>query len=181
MFVGFLRRTALYIGAVLAPLSMAHAGVVDFTTTSLGGNLWRYDYTINNETPSIGFDELTVYFDVNDYELLSSPVAPDGWDPLIIQPDPGIPADGFYDVLKLDGLLGQGVSVSGFSVSFAYLVDGTPGAQSFDLLDSSDFSVVYAGTTTVLSAVPEPASLALMLAGLVGIYGTRRVLNPPSV
>ena len=153
------KRIGLGIGAMLLSLSTAHAGVVDYLATSLGGSLWRYDYTINNTTPSIGFDELTVYFDVATFRLLSNAIAPIDWDPLVVQPDAGLPTNGFFDALNLDGLLGDGASVSGFSVSFEYLGAGRPGAQAFDLLDSSNFIVVNSGTTERRDgspAIPEP-------------------------
>jgi hypothetical protein len=51
---------AMIVGGAHLPLSVAWAGVVvDYTAKSLGGNLWRYDYTIDNPTPSLGFDEVT--------------------------------------------------------------------------------------------------------------------------
>lgn len=173
------RRAALAVCLTLLQCPTVYAGIVDYVATPLGGNTWRYDYTITNETPSIGFDELTVYFGVNQFELLNTAAAPAGWDPLAVQPDTRIPADGFYDALSLGGLLAEGASVSGFSVSFVYLIAGSPGAQSFDMLNSADFSVVRSGTTTDASApVPEPATLALMLLGLGAVASmTRRSLS----
>lgn len=170
---------ALFAAAILGSLcSQAHAGYVDFAATALGGNLWRYDYTVNNTGPSIAFDELTVYFDPSSYASLSGPSAASGWDAIAIQPDSGIPADGYYDALSLGGLVANGASVSGFSVSFEFLESGVPGAQRFEFLNSSDFSVVLSGSTSPaapVNQVPEPSSTALVLLGLVGIASIRRL------
>lgn len=181
MLRGIFWRLVLAAGAALLPFSAVHAAVIDYVVTPLGADNWRYDYTITNSSPSLGFDELTVYFDINKYDLLSSPVASAGWDPLLVQPDPGIPADGFYDVLKLSGLIAEGAKVSGFSVSFSYLVAGTPGSQPFDLLNSSSFTVMQSGGTVQMAAVPEAATCAMFLTGLAILSATlRRQRRPPS-
>ena len=174
MISRFLEQAVFAIGSTLMPLSMAHAVVVDYVATSLGGNAWRYDYTVTNTTPSIGFDELTVYFDVGKYGQLSAAIAPTGWDPIAVQPDPGIPASGFYDVLSLSGHIGDDATVSGLSVTFAYLAAGSPGAQPFELLDAAGFAVVYAGMTTPASAVPEPERWLAMLFGVTFILASLR-------
>jgi hypothetical protein len=164
----------ILLGAVLVPFSSARAGVIDYVLTALGGNLWRYDYTINNPVPSLGFDELTVYFDVGQYELLSAPAAPAGWDPIAVQPDAGIPSDGFFDALNLGAPLADGASVSGFSVEFAYLGVGTPGAQRYELLDSLTLTIIGSGTTELApAAVPEPSTSMLALLG-IGLAGLGR-------
>lgn len=177
MLRGLLIRAGLTIGSMLLPLSMACAGVVDYSATALGGNLWRYDYTINN-TPGIVFDEMSIYFDVNRYELLTSPVAPAGWDPLVMQPEPVIPADGVFDVLNLNGYVANGETVPGFSVTFAYLGLGDPGVQSFDLLDSSEFIVTYSGRTSSGEPggnVPEPGSAVLVVLALCLAFAPGKV------
>ena len=174
MIPRFLEQAVLAFGSTLLPLSMAHAGVVDYVATSLGGNAWRYDYTITNTTPPIGFDELTVYFDVGKNGQLNAAIAPTGWDPIVVQPDPGIPASGFYDVLSLIGRIGDAATVSGLSVTFTYLAAGSPGAQPFELLDATGFTVVYAGMTTSASAVPEPERWVAMLFGVTFILASQR-------
>lgn len=176
MNVGAIARACrrLILGTLLLPLSAVHAGTISYVATPLGANLWRYDYTVTNAIPSIAFDELTVYFDVGRFEMLAEPTAPAGWDPIVVQPDPGIPSSGFYDALNLGAPLGAGATVSGFSVSFAYLGVGSPGAQSFDLLDSATFSVVHSGTT---APIPEPASFAMILMGLLGVSVAGRFSN----
>ena len=181
-----LKVTSLVFGALLLSFSLAQASVVEFTTTSLGGNLWRYDYTINNMSPSLGFDELTLYFDVNSFGLLNAPTAPPGWDPIVIQRDTGLLSDGFFDVLNLGGLVSDGISVSGFSVEVSYFGGGAPGAQSFDLLDSSTFTVVFSGQTVQLLdpvpvPVPAPATglLVVLALGIAGaVRQTRNHLAP---
>lgn len=168
------------VGALMLPFSAANAGVVDYTVTNISGNQWRYDYTINNPTPGLAFDEVTIYFTEGVYELLTDATAPAGWDALAIDPDSGIPADGFYDVLNLGGLLSDGETVTGFSVGFTFLGAGTPGAQSFDLIYSRDFSVAYSGRTAAIAApgqVPEPTSLGLALIALGGVVVAKRHLK----
>ncbi len=67
-----------------------------------------------------------------------------------------------------------GTQVGSQSYTFRFSLDG---GQSFTLADldgagsnaSVGFSAGQLGTATVLSAVPEPASAALLLAGLAGI------------
>jgi hypothetical protein len=155
------------LGAALVPFSSAPAGVIDYVATALGGNLWRYDYTVKNPTHSLGFDELTVYFDVGQYELLSAPAAPAGWAAIVVQPDAGISSDGFHNALNLGAPIADGASLTAFSLEFAYLGVGTPGARRYDLLDSVSFSVVGSGVTTELpAAVPEPSTTMPALLGL---------------
>jgi hypothetical protein len=60
--------------------------------------------------------------------------------------------------------IGAGESFS-FSVGFAHLGAGKPGSQAFEIF-ADDFSIKGGGIT---SAVPEPATVALMLAGLVTV------------
>ena len=152
----------------LAFATPARAQSVQYDVSSLGANAWRYSYVIVNSSPTLQFDEVTIYFDVGSFQSLSLAATPAAWDPLVIQPDSAIPADGFLDVIHPGGPVAMGASFSGFSIDLAYLGTGTPGAQRFELYDSSDFSLRYVGETTLqdISPVPEAPTLALLLVGL---------------
>jgi hypothetical protein len=144
----------------------AHAAVVQYATTSLGGDFWRYAYTLEGQAPTGGFDGVTIYFEPTSFGTLTNLVAPPGWDPLIVQPDTGLPADGFVDLLHSGGLLSGTVGPVAFSVDVEYLGTGVPGAQRFELYVSNPFSVVASGLTQQASNVPEPATVVLLALAL---------------
>ena len=161
------RWAAVALVATLASASTAQAAMVEYTATSLGGNAWRYDYTLNNSGAALSFDEFSVYFDAPGISALSVAAAPGGWSSLVVQPDPLLPDAGYFDALHLSGNVAAGSSTPGFSVIFSYLAGLTPGAQRFDLVTSEPFQTVSTGTTSLApSAVPLPAGFALMLFGL---------------
>ncbi|MDQ2734055.1 MAG: PEP-CTERM sorting domain-containing protein [Pseudomonadota bacterium] len=174
---GWLRTAALGAVSLVFCVGAARAQSIDYSATSLGGNQWRYDYIIDNSSPGPSFDEVTVYFDSTKDTSLVLSASPAGWDPLVIQPDLGIPADGYLDVIDLGGPVAPGAAVSGFSTTFTYLVAGSPGSQRFELYDSSSFALLETGLTVAagsVSPVPEPQTIVLMLGGLV-FLGLRRL------
>ena len=105
-----------------------------------------------------------------DRSLAASPA---GWDPLVIQPDPALPADGYLDVIDLGGTVPAGALVAGFSVTFTSLTAGSPGPQRFELYDSSSFNLRGTGLTAALGStttpVPEPEVIVLLLGGLLAL------------
>ena len=174
---GWLKTAAL--SAVILGAGVVRAQSIEYSATSLGGDRWRYDYTVDNSHPGPSFDEVTVYFDRALDTLLALTVSPAGWDPLVIQPDLAIPADGYLDVIDLGGPVGSGASVGGFSTTFTYLAAGSPGPQRFELYDSSSFTLLGSGLTSAIgsvSAVPEQETVVLMLGGL-GVLGLRRAIG----
>lgn len=161
---------ALGFSMCFAPLAVA-AGI-QYSLSSLGGDSWRYDYTLNNSGPSLSFDELTIFFDLPGVVSIDSFAVPVGWDPITVQADPGIPDGGFVDAVHSAGLLAAG-SFSGFSAAFHYAPGMTPGAQTFQLISSAAFDIIKTDLTTkvpVVNAVPEPSTYALMISGL-GLMG----------
>jgi MYXO-CTERM domain-containing protein len=129
-----------------------------------GQDLWRYDYQLG-AIPLKANEGFTIYFDAARYENLQNPPpVPNGdLDAITIQPDPILQADGFYDVLATV----DDPSLAGdFSVSFIWKGSGVPGAQNFEIYNTS-FQVIASGVTVV---VPEPAVAASIMAVGLGVF-----------
>ena len=182
--LSLLTRAAALLGIALIQSTAVHAQRIEFDARPLAGNVWQLDYTLINTSPSLIFDEVTVYFEFGRFELISAVANPVGWDPLVIQPELSIPADGFYDVLSLTGPVAFGSTTTGFSITVSFLDAGAPGSQRFELVNSTDFSVVQSGFTVQATAVPEPASLGLAVVGLTiigaALRGANKTTNVPS-
>lgn len=163
----------ILISLVAACGMSANAAIVQFSTTALGGGFWRYDYTLEGAAPAGGFDGLTIYFEASSYGQLANAIAPLGWDPLVVQPDTGIPADGLLDLLNLGGLLTGNVGPLEFSVDVEYFGVGAPSSQRFELYQSTPFDVVALGLTGRVNGVPEPSTGALVMLALSGVMLAR--------
>jgi hypothetical protein len=161
-------RTLSFVCAVALVLAskLAFASVVSYTVQDLGANQWEYEYTVSNDSLSVPVEEFTVFFDVSLYRNLTASATPPGWDPLVIQPDPLLPDDGFYDALALLSGIAPSELLGGFSVTFEYLGIGTPGPQLFHIVDPFSFAVLDSGTTTA-SLVSTPPTLFLLLPALL--------------
>jgi hypothetical protein len=149
---------ALLIALVIAG-GPAHAASIIYAATPLGGASWRYDYLVANDSLAQTIDEITVYFDVGLHENLAVAESPAGWDSLVVQPDAGLPDDGFLDALALDAGIAPGGFLGGFAVTFTWLGTGEPGAQLFEVVDPNEFTVIEAGMT---APVPLPGAAALL-------------------
>ncbi|MCP5260124.1 MAG: hypothetical protein H6929_02130 [Rhodoferax sp.] len=166
-----------YLSALVAGFLVqisAHSASITQSYQYLSGDDWLTALTIINDGSPTQISEFTVYFDVTQFSNLSVVSSPATWDPLVIQPDSGIPADGFFDALVLNpaDALNPGQSQNGFAVGFTYLGFGTPSEMPFDIVDSN-FQVVFSGMTTV-SAVPELPESVLLAMGLLVIAGQVR-------
>lgn len=152
------------------------ATTISFTTTNLSGNVWQYEYTVINDSLSSAIDEFTIHFDRDLFFNLNVEASPAGWDSIVVQPDPGIPADGFFDGLALGAGLAPGAAAAGFAVSFEFLGAGSPGSQPFDVVDPDSFNVVDSGMTVAetVTGLPEPGSLALLGLALSALAVARK-------
>jgi hypothetical protein len=163
------------VAVVLLTLSLAaHSGVIQSTYTPLGGNQWSVAFSVTNTGDPAPVSEFTVFFAEGLFANLAVTGSPGTWDSIVIQPDSGIPADGFFDALVLDQVdaLDNGESQSGFSMTFDFLGSGAPGALPFDFLDAN-FTVIASGRTTLPGGgggnVPEPATWVLSAVALVAL------------
>lgn len=171
------KRAVVFVLGMLLQWGMAWPGAaqaitvrfesLDLPDTTPGQDLRQYRYTVSDFTFTAGhgFD---VLFDPALYQALEDPPPPVNadWDVIVLQPDPVLPDVGRYDALAV---VDNPSLADLFTVSFVWLGTGTPGAQPFEVFDSS-FQVIASGRTAPLAvAVPEPASLVLIGLGLGGL------------
>jgi hypothetical protein len=152
-------------------VAVAHASLISYDVTSLGGTTWRYDYTIANDSLEVPVEEFTVYFEAGSFLNLRSPAGPSNWDVLAVEPDTALPDDGFFDALALIGGLMPGGAQNGFSIEFDFLGAGTPGSQFFEFLTASldILDVGFTQLAAVPAPVPEPASGSLFAGALAWV------------
>lgn len=183
--------TVLFSSLLLLPTANAQ---VSYAATDISGSTWQYTYTVTNNLSSVNLSEFTTFFALGEYSNLTLMSAPGNWSPIVAQPDPGLPADGFYDSVALDSGLTKGSSQGGFSVEFTYNGPGTPGSQVFNFVDSNSFATLGAGQTTLTSAgsgggtggtvgAPEidpsssVAAMTLLLGALAVMRGRRSAIR----
>jgi hypothetical protein len=146
----------------------AQAVSISYDATSLGDHRWEYSYTVNNDDLAAGIEQFTIYFPVDRYANLEILGSPPDWDSLVIQPEPELPDDGYFDSLALAAPIGLGTSLGGFVVRFEALGSTSPARQRFEIVDPDTFAVIAAGRPTpTVRTVPDPGSFALLLAGLL--------------
>ena len=152
------------------------ATTITFDLSNSSGNTWTANYSIINDTLAGPIEEFTIFFDLGLYENINSVSTPANWDPIAIQPDVGIPDDGFYDALALISGIANGATLSGFIVSFDWLGVDSPISQYFEIVDPFTFDVLDSGQTQIsqLVSVAEPGSISLLIAGLFGLFFARK-------
>lgn len=154
--------------------ALSQAAVVHSDYTLIAGNSWYADFTVVNDGSPAQITGFTIHFDESVFSSLSLVDSPATWNTLLIPTDLQLPAAGFLDSFVIDGAdaIGAGQSQGGFRVKFDHIPGGTPPALSFDINDPS-FNVLFSGTTLV-TAVPEPASVLLAALGLCGVLAAAR-------
>ena len=165
---------AFICAALFASAPVCLATGITYSLTALGDNAWRYDYRLSNTDFFSGLNEFTIFFDRNAFSTLRDLNAPVGWDPIVGQPDLSLPDDGFYDALTTTSVPITS-TISGFGISFLYLLNGTPGPQPFNLIRSSDFTIIFSGITEprLVSSVPEPGTYLLFMLGILWMIAAK--------
>ena len=166
-----LRAIGLGLGLLIGQASWASPVVsyvaTDLVDTTAGQDLWNYDYSFTGPLDAGG--SLNLIFSYLSYSNLLESTTDSNLSLLPFQPDASLLTDGIVVVVPTMALTGTDTSM--LSVQFVWSGGGrTPGSQVFEIVDLSG-NPVGGGTTTALgdgSVVPEPASLALMLAALMG-------------
>ena len=157
--------------------SIASTVSMTYELTPLGGNVYRYDYSVDNNGSlgaGVPIELFDIFFNPALYDEASLTVATPSplstqWSETFLGSLPGIPAA--YDALALSGGIPDGSTVSGFAVQFTWLGNGTPGSQPFSIY-SANFDLLQNGTTAPGNTVPEPSfvwalGIALASAALV--------------
>ena len=174
-----LRAMGLGLGLLIGQASWA-SPVVSYVATDLvdtitGQDLWRYDYTITglvDESLLLNFSFLKyLNLDASETYATTGMDVADGDAKLVVfllaSSDPVAMVAGLISVNQQDPL--SAASPITMRVEFDWLGQGAPGSQGFQVFDvvgnSTEGATTPPGNGNV---IPEPASLALMLAALLG-------------
>lgn len=169
-------RLAMSVLATLCLAGPAQAFTILYEVNDLGGDRWEYQYLVSGGVfePDQGF---SVYFDPGLYHDLEVGPASGDWDVLVVQPDPGLPSDGFYDALAL---VPAASLAEPFVVRLLWLgspVQG-PGAQPFTINQfetDGSLTILASGLTQpTTKPIPEPATWLLFGAGVSGLVRRAR-------
>ena len=179
-----LRR--VIIGFLVIVLSVLSGGIANaiptaafnYVETDLGEGSWQYDYTLFNTSDPVadaGFDLYAAHF-IFDSEVLSTVVStPSGW--------LGLGGQGFVTTFSTEvgtppigADIAPGMSLSDFTFQFSEQVGDIPFDATFVNPTDPNNPAIYSGTT---APVPEPATILLLITGIVGIgvFGRKRLGN----
>jgi hypothetical protein len=137
----------------------------------VGGNVYRYVYSITNSGGSPVVQLFDILFDTSLYQESSllivtpAPLSSQWAQQILHSVPPAVPAA--YDAFAITGGIPAGTTITGFSVQFTWLGSGTPGPQPFQVYDATTFSLLQTGATLLApTSVPAASTVSLSLLGL---------------
>jgi hypothetical protein len=179
-------RALLIVAIWFAATPVVSATAIQYSVAPLGGARWLFTYEITNDALPV-IEEFSVFFNGATFANLSVVSSPPTWDAIVLQPDPGLPADGLFDALALVSGIPLPGALGGFTVVADFLGSGTPGSQPFQVIDPRTFAVLESGRTSGVvgpppeNAVDAPSSLSLCLGGMAALGAGLRTRRRRSI
>jgi hypothetical protein len=172
-----LQTVALTLGLVVSHLANAAivpSTAITYVSTPQAGGSVEFKYSIDTTGLATTFDQLTLYFDRGLYESVMIIGVPSAWNAIVVQRDLFLESDGFFDALFARTYTAGDPLIDMFTLQVQLVSGMSESEQRFELLTSDTFTVVAEGFTTRATPVPEPSSLALVLAAWLAAIGTAR-------
>jgi hypothetical protein len=169
-------RTTCAALLLLGATASLKATTITYDLTSLGGNQWKYEYTVANDFLSDPLSDFVIFFpDVTSPDALSytlnNIISPPGWTPMVTQPS----AIGLGGMAEWFGSIPVGGSLGGFGFEFAYSGSSPLGSQYFEVYDAN-FDLADRGLTVPggpHGAPEQSATIIYMLLGMLSLAGMR--------
>ncbi len=172
---------ALALGLAVSQLANAAilpSTAITYVSNALGGDVFEHRYTIDTTGLDAAFDQLTLYFNVNQYASVSILQAPALWGTIVVERDEFLGSDAYFDALFAQAYDKNTPLIDTFTLQVTRFPNMPQRDQYFQLLWSDTISVVAEGFTSRVAPVPEPASMALVLAAALAAAASRRSSKP---